>query len=170
MTMVQVSCACGAVQCAATGAPIVVAVCYCDDCQRGGREIEALPGAAPVLGEDLGTAYVLYRKDRFECTKGKELLRNLHLVQNSPTKRVVAGCCNSAMYLDFQKGHWVNVYRVRYRDGAPPVHMLLQTRFKTRPGRVPGDVPAYRTFPPRFFAKLLWARIAMLWSHGSANS
>jgi len=48
-------------------------------CQRGSRQIEALPNAAPVLGADGATAYVLYRRDRFECAKGSELLRDQRL-------------------------------------------------------------------------------------------
>jgi hypothetical protein len=136
--------------------------CYCDDCQRGSRQIETLPDAAPVLGADAGTAYILYRKDRFECVRGGELLRDLRLKENSPTKRVVAGCCNSAMYLDFEKGHWVSVYRARFQEPAAPVQMHIQTRFKPNPDSASSNVPGYRTFPPLFLVKLLFARIAMI--------
>lgn len=103
MTTTLVSCSCGKVACAATGTPIVAVVCYCDDCQRGSRQIDTLPHTVPVLGADGGTAYVLFRKDRFKCTQGGEWLRDLRLEERSPTRRVVAACCNSAMYLDFQK-------------------------------------------------------------------
>jgi hypothetical protein len=137
--------------------------CYCDDCQRGSRQIEALPGAAPVLAADGGTEYLLYRRDRFECTKGRELLRDLRLKETSPTNRVVAGCCNSAMYLDFQKGHWVTAYRARFKGEVPPVQMHIQTRFKPQ-GSAPSTVPAYPAFPPKVFAKILFARIAMMFS------
>jgi hypothetical protein len=162
MTTTLVSCSCGKVECAATGTPIVTVVCYCDDCQRGSRQIETLPSGAPVLGADGGTAYVLYRKDRFECAKGRELLRELRLQEKSPTKRVVAACCNSAMYLDFEKGHWMSVYRARFQGAAPPIQMHIQTRFKPHPDSAPGNIPSHRAFPPLIFAKLLFARIAML--------
>jgi hypothetical protein len=158
------SCSCTKVQCEARGTPILAVACYCDDCQRGGRQIEALPKAAAVLGADGGSEYVLFRRDRFECTKGRELLRDLRLKETSPTKRVVAECCNSAMYLDFQKGHWVAAYRARFLGEAPPVQMHIQTRFKPQSDRAPGTVPAYRAFPPQFFAKILFARIAMIFS------
>jgi hypothetical protein len=164
MTTTLVSCSCGKVECEATGTPIVAVVCFCDDCQRGSRQIETLPNAGPVLGTDGGTAYVLYRKDRFECAQGRELLRDLRLEEKSPTRRVVAGCCNSPMYLDFEKGHWVCAYRARFQGAVPPIQMHVQTRFKPHPDRVPGDISSYRTFPPLFFAKLLFARIAMLFS------
>jgi len=58
------SCSCGSVELEAVGAPIASVVCYCDDCQEGSRQIEALPNARPVQDPDGGTAYVLYRKDR----------------------------------------------------------------------------------------------------------
>ncbi len=165
MTTALMSCSCGKVKYEATGKPIVVAVCYCDDCQRGSRQIEMLPHAAPVLGADGGTAYVMYRKDRFECLQGHELLRDLRLEEKSPTRRVIAGCCNSAMYLDFEKGHWVSPYRARFQGAAPPIQMHIQTRFKPHPDGAPGNIPAYRTFPPLFIVKLLFARIAMLLSN-----
>ena len=164
MTTTLVSCSCGKVECEAIGSPILTVVCYCDDCQRGSRHIGTLPHAAPVLDADGGTAYVLYRKDRFECTKGRELLIDLRLKESSPTSRVVAGCCNSAMYLDFAKGHWVCAYRARFQEPIPPIQMRIQTRFKPHPDRTPIDIPTYRRFPPLFFAKLLFARIAMLLS------
>lgn len=160
----QVSCACGKVVCAATGAPILTAVCYCDDCQRAAQQIGVLSNSPPMIDADGGTAYVLYRKDRFKCVRGQELLRDIRLKDGSPTRRVVAGCCNAAMYLDFQKGHWVSVYRARIQGVAPPIQMLIQTRFMPQPGQAPRDIPAYRAFPPKFFVKLLLARIRMVFS------
>jgi glycosidase len=47
------SCTCGRVRCQAIGAPIVSLVCYCDDCQEGARNIEALPNAAPRFASRL---------------------------------------------------------------------------------------------------------------------
>jgi hypothetical protein len=46
------SCACGRVELAAIGAPIVSNVCYCRDCQQGSRQIEALPNAGLVRDPD----------------------------------------------------------------------------------------------------------------------
>jgi hypothetical protein len=83
----------------ASGAPIVGIVCYRDDCQEGGRRIEALAKASPVQDADGGTAYLLYRKDRLDCVKGAPLLKGLKLKETSATNRVVATCCNSAMHV-----------------------------------------------------------------------
>jgi hypothetical protein len=156
------SCACGSVVFEAAGAPIVSAVCYCDDCQTGGRRIEALPNAGPVLDADGGSAYLLYRKDRYVCSKGAELLQSHKLSDRSPTKRVVAGCCNAAMFLGFDDSkHWVSAYRARFQD-PPPVQMRIQTRFRPPVGELPADAPSYPGFAPGILGKLLGARIAML--------
>ena len=65
------SCACGRVQCRAVGEPILSAVCYCDNCQEGARQIEVLPNATSFRDADGGTPYLTYRDDRF-CTTGED--------------------------------------------------------------------------------------------------
>jgi hypothetical protein len=85
--------------------------CYCDDCQEGSRQIEALPGAASIRGPDGGTEYLAYRKDRIKCSKGAAFLQSHKIRQTSVTNRVVANCCNSAMYLNFDDGkYWVDLW------------------------------------------------------------
>lgn len=153
-------CACGSVELEASGAPIVSVVCYCDDCQEGARRIEALPNAPAVRDADGGSAYVLYRKDRVGYARGAELLRGHKLKATSPTRRVVATCCNTAMFLDFQKGHWISAYTARFHEGLPPLDMRIGT--KSMAGQVPNDVPSSATFPLKFVGKLVAARIAML--------
>ena len=155
-------CACGSVQLDVIGAPILSAACYCDDCQEGARQIEALPNARPVLDPDGGSAYLLYRKDRMNCSKGTEYLRDYRIKNESPTRRVVATCCNSAMLLDFQKGHWFSVYRARFEGNVPPLQMRIQTKFKPENRNISNDVPSYPTYPLKFIAKLMAARVAML--------
>jgi hypothetical protein len=157
-----VSCACGQVQLAVVGVPIAVVACHCDDCQEGSRRIEALPGASASRDSFGGTSYLLYRKDRVKCSKGENLLRDLRLRDRSPTKRVIASCCNSAMFLDFEKGHWLSVYRGRFGDHAPPLQMRIQTKFSPKDRHSPYDTLSYASFPLRFFAKLFLARAAML--------
>ena len=66
------------------------------------------------------------------------------------------------MYLDFEKGHWLSMYRTRFRGAAPPVQMRIQTKFKAENSDVPSDVPNYAGYPLKFMAKLVAARIAML--------
>ncbi len=157
------TCACGRVELEAHGAPIVSAVCYCDDCQAGGHKIEALPNAGAVVDPDGGTAYIIYRKDRFACTKGDDLLRRIKLRETSRTNRVVATCCNSAMFVDFDGGpHWISAYRARFRGDLPPLQFRISTKFKPDGIVLPDDVPSHPSYPPAMAFKLLATRVAML--------
>lgn len=161
---VVAACACGRVELEATGAPILAAICYCNDCQAGGHMIEALPGAPKVLNDDGGSDYLLYRKDRARVTKGAELLKPLKLKEASGTNRVIATCCNSAVMLTFDgPQHWLDFYRNRIvRGGAPPVQMLVCTKTAPAPDRLPRDVPSYPGHSLQLIGKLLRARLAML--------
>jgi hypothetical protein len=165
----NVSCACGNVVYEGIGAPIVVASCYCDDCQEAGRRLEALPHAPPIRDAAGGTDLVLYRKDRLRYVKGRELLEAVRLKPTSPTRRMVASCCNSAMHLDFEKGHWVSIFRGRVAD-APPLDLRIQTRFVPAGTTIPGGAPAYARFPPSLLGKVLLARVAMMFSRPTAAS
>ncbi len=157
------SCSCGSVELEITGPPIATVVCYCDDCQEGARQLEALPNASAVRDPDGGTALVACRKDRVKCSKGASLLKSHKIRQTSVTNRVVAGCCGSAMVLNFDDAkHWVDVYRSRIRQNAPPVEMRICTRFKPANVEIPRDLRNYSGYPLRFLAKLLAARIAMM--------
>src|SRR5947209_2337952 len=104
-------CACGQVEYEAIGDPIASVVCYCNSCQKAGAVFEQLPEAPPVLEPDGGTAAVLFRKDRINCIRGREQLKEHRLTPDSPTRRYVAACCNSAMFLDFTRAHWLSMYR-----------------------------------------------------------
>lgn len=157
------SCVCGQVALEATGAPIVSNVCYCDDCREGARRIEALPNAAAIREPDGGTAYLLFRKDRIVCSKGAELLKSYKLRETSATNRVVATCCNSAVFVNFDKGpYWVSAYRARFHGDLPPVEMRICTKFRRSDAELPGDAPNYPGYPLRFMARLLVSGAAML--------
>jgi hypothetical protein len=157
------TCSCGGVELKAFGRPIVSSVCYCDDCQKGAGQIEALPNAGTVRDPDGGTAYILYRKDRIECSKGAELLRSYKVKETSVTNRVVATCCNSAVFVNFDRGpHWVSAYRARFHGELPPLQLRICTKFKPDGVVLPDDVPSYRRYPPGLVVKLLASRVAML--------
>ena len=156
-------CSCGSVEIEAFGAPITSAVCYCDSCQEGSRQIEALTEAVPVLYPDGGTAYVLYRKDRIRYAKGADLLKGYKIDARSATNRVVARCCNSAMVMRFDDArHWVSVYRARFQGDLPPLQWRICTKFKPEDARVPTDVPSSETYPAGFGWKLLTSKLSML--------
>jgi hypothetical protein len=156
-------CSCGKVEFEAIGAPILRSVCYCDDCQEAGHHLQALALAPAVLDAQGGTAFVLYRKDRFVCAQGGDLLRAHKLRAASPTKRLIATCCNAAMLLGFDDAKWwVSVYRGRFTGPVAPVQMRICTRFTPNGAELPADVPRYARYPFQFIAKLLAARVAML--------
>ena len=155
------SCRCGAVVLEVTGPPIVHTACYCASCQEAGRRIEQLPDAPPVLDADSGTDLVLYRKDRVRCVQGGERLEAHRLKPESPTRRVVATCCNSAMFLDFTKGHWLTLYRARMPGPVSPLEMRVMTADRREGVVLPEDVPNYATHAGKFMWKLLAAWVRM---------
>ncbi len=138
-------------------------VCYCEDCQKAADQIEALPNAGAIRDPDGGTAYILYRKDRFACSKGAELLKSYKLNETSVTNRMVATCCNSAMFLKFDRGpHWVSAYRARFRGDLPPLEARICTKSKPRDTVLLNDVPSYPRYAPGLAVKLLASRVAMM--------
>lgn len=155
------SCACGSVRCEAVGEPILSSVCYCSDCQEGGRRIEALPHAPPVRDADGGTPYLVFRDDRFRCVDGQERLEDHRLNLDSPTRRVVARCCNTGMFLKFDPGFWVSTYRLRYDGELPPIAMRTKIERRHSDLPLPQDAPSYRGFPLRLIGRLMAARLAM---------
>jgi hypothetical protein len=156
-------CACGKVEIEALGAPIASTVCYCDTCQQGSCQIEALANAAPILGQDGGTAYILYRKDRIKYSKGKELLKEYKIDEKSTTSRVVATCCNSAMVMRLNDAmHWVPIYQGRFHEDMPPLQWRICTKFKPANAEIPNDVPISKMYPPGLMWKLLTSKIAMV--------
>ena len=154
-------CQCGKVAFEAVGAPILTASCFCTSCQEAGHAFETMPSAPPVLDADGGTPVLLYRKDRIRCARGRELLEERRLKPDSPTRRVFATCCNSAMFMDFTKGHWLSLYRNRFGAGAPPVAARIMTAERRGNAALGSDVPNYPGRPGSFMWKLLvsWTAI-----------
>lgn len=117
MSDIKARCQCGQVEMVAVGAPIVTTICHCSGCQNAAHILEKLPAAAPILDGSDGVPYALFRKDRVKCVKGPDNLREHRLTEASPTRRVVAVCCNTFMFLDFTKGHWITLAQDRI-DGS----------------------------------------------------
>jgi hypothetical protein len=155
-------CRCGAVELAASGQPIVASVCYCVDCQTAAQQIATLVGSPDVAEPDGGTQYLLFRKDRFTCHKGTEHLRALRLRDTSATRRMVAGCCNSAMYMTFDdKRHWVSAYRARFAGDVPPLQMRICTKSRTSDEALDSSVPNHAGYPPGLIVRLVGSMVAM---------
>jgi hypothetical protein len=154
-------CRCGKVKLVAIGRPILTSTCYCTSCQEAGRRFEQLASAPPVLNPDGGTDFVLYRKDRVECAMGQEYLEQHRLRPDSPTRRVVATCCNSAIFLDFTKGHWLTIYRNRLPTEAPPLEMRVMTHERRGGVELADDLPNYSGQSGKFMLRLISAWIQM---------
>jgi hypothetical protein len=157
-------CRCGAVELVASGRPIVASVCYCADCQAAARQIAAL-GSQHVAAPDGGTEYLLFRKDRFTCSKGTEHLRAIRLKDASATRRMVAACCDSAMYMAFDDSrHWVSAYRARFVGNVPPLEMRICTKSRTSDEALDSNIPNYAGYPPGLMVRLIGSMLAMVFA------
>ncbi|WP_129791953.1 GFA family protein [Sphingosinicella sp. CPCC 101087] len=157
----QLGCACGQVRMEAERTPIVTAECHCDSCRAAGERLQRLPAAPPVLGENGGTHFVLYRKDRVRFVEGLDRLREFRLKPDAKTRRVVAACCNTPVFLEFQGGHWLSLYGGLWPESErPAIELRTMTSDLADPSSLP-DVPNGKRQSLSFFAKLLGAWIAM---------
>lgn len=158
------TCTCGQVALEVQGRPIVSAECLCTDCQNAGAFLQSLPGAPPTLDQKAATRFVLYRKDKVRDVKGQGFLREHRLSKDSKTRRVVAICCNTPMFLEFSNGHWLSVYGGLWPVASLPA-LQIRTMTRDRPEGVelPDDVPNPRTHTFSFYAKLLrtWAAMRL---------
>ena len=72
-----------------------------------------------------------------------------------------ARCCNTAMFADFTRGHWLSVYRGRLADNVPPATMRLMTAARPQGVILPDDMTNYPRYSGKFMLKLLGAWAAM---------
>jgi hypothetical protein len=145
----------------ARGEPIVTATCYCQDCQSAGHQLGAILGRSP-LEDDNGTEFVLVRKDWVRCFQGQGNLLEHRLNADTKTRRVVAGCCNTPMFLDFSGGHWLSLYRGRFaQDDRPALDMRIMTKDRPSDAPFPDAVPTYPKNSIRFIVRLMGAWAAM---------
>jgi hypothetical protein len=161
-TSTTLSCACGKVQLHVQGTPIVNAACCCNSCRTAGARLQALPRAPAVVDAHGATRFVLYRKDRVGFAQGAELLKEFRLTPDSKTRRVVASCCNTPVFLEFQGGHWLSVYGCLWPKATlPALEMRTMTMDLPQGVALPDDVPNAKRQSFSFMAKLLGAWIAM---------
>ncbi|MAN78269.1 MAG: hypothetical protein CML24_14040 [Rhizobiales bacterium] len=159
---VEISCTCGQVGLALERAPIISTECHCTSCRTAGDALQALPLARPMLNPSGGTHFVIYRKDRVALSRGLDLLTAYRLKPDSPTRRVIASCCNTPVFLEFQHGHWLSLYSSLWLEGTlPPPE--IRTVVSDRQGlpELDGNVPASWRHTAGFYARLLGAWIAM---------
>lgn len=154
-------CRCGQVRFALQGAPILHAACYCVSCRNAGRGFERTLNSPPVVAKDGGTDFVLYRKDRASQVAGIGRLGEHRLKADSPTRRMIATCCNTPLLLEFTKGHWLSFYRGCLPEQIPALEMRVMTKDRPAAVTLPDDVPNHPTHPGKFMWRLLSSWAAM---------
>ncbi len=158
----QPSCSCGQLQLAVTEAPIVNAECFCNSCRAAATRLATLHSAPKILEPSGATRFVLYRKDRIAFVKGAALLREFRLTPESKTRRVVATCCNTPVFLEFSGGHWLSLYGCMWPKGTLPALEMRTMTMDLPAGTAPlDDIPNARRQSFSFMVKFLGAWIAM---------
>jgi hypothetical protein len=124
--------------------------------------LQTLPEALAVLDTNGATRFILYRKDRVRFVKGADLLKEFRLTPVAKTRRVVATCCNTPVFLEFKGGHWLSLYGGLWPEGTlPPLEMRTMTADLPDASVLPDDVPNAKSQTLPFFVKLMGAWIAM---------
>jgi len=158
----ELACRCGTVRLAVDGAPIIAAECHCTSCRSAAARLAVLPGATDVRAANGGIPYVLWRKDRVRFLAGAGRLREFRLTPAAKTRRVVAGCCGTPVFTEFQSGHWLSLFSSLWPEATRPSPELRTMTSDLPAGTaLPDDVPNCRHQSGAFFAKLLWAWVAM---------
>jgi hypothetical protein len=158
----DLSCICGGVRLRVDAAPIASVECYCNSCRAAGGRLQGLAGAPAILGAHGGTHFVLYRKDRVHFIQGNQALRELRLSGKATTRRVVATCCNTPVFLEFHNGHWLSLYGQLWpADQLPALELRTMTSDLDDPTALPRDVTNARWQSLSFYYRLFMAWAAM---------
>lgn len=157
-----IGCACGATHIEVSGAPILVSECLCDSCRTAAARFAALPGARNILTDHGATPAAEYRKDRVRFLAGSEQLREFKLKVDAGTRRVVAACCNTPLFLEVKGGHWLSIYLHLWPErDRPKPEMRTMTGDLADASELPDDIPNLKRHTVGFYARLLGAWIAM---------
>lgn len=155
-------CTCGALRLEVRGTCIVRAECHCNSCRAAGARLSTLQPKPAFLNDNGGTPYVLFRKDRVLWLQGTQQLREYRLSPDATTRRVVASCCNTPVFLEFESGHWLSLYSSLWPANTRPTPQLrTMTSDLPAPASLPNDIPNSKTQSASFMLKLLGAWIAM---------
>jgi hypothetical protein len=162
MGKTELRCRCGQLRIVAEAAPLISAECYCNSCREGAARMATLADAPDVTNGAGGTPYVLYRKDRLTIVAGQDRLRAFRLKPGSSTRRVIATCCNTPVFTEFQGGHWLSLYAGLWPEGqVPAMDVRTQTGDLPVEQRPDDSVPSGGWPTTKFYGRLLTAWIAM---------
>jgi hypothetical protein len=159
---ITIGCACGHTRLRVQGAPILVSECLCDSCRAAAAHLAKLPGGSDILTAYGATPSAEYRKDRVEIVAGAQNLREFRLKRGAGSRRIVASCCNTPVFLEMKGAHWLSLYTHLWPEVARP-----QPELRTMTGdlhdasALPADIPNLKTHTAAFYMKLLGAWIAM---------
>ncbi len=159
MTSCHLSCRCGQVQLIVDGPQIAAVECLCESCQAAAQPLEALPGAKPVLDEKGATPFVMYRKDRVVISAGQDKLKSHRLSGDAGTRRVIATCCNTPIFMELKGGHWLSIYSALWPDDERPA-LEMRTMVGARDD-LPNDLPNLKTHSLGFYGRLFAAWVKM---------
>ena len=158
----HIGCASGRTRLELHGEPILVSECLCDSCRAAAARLAALPGAQSVLTSYAATPCAEYRKDRIRVLAGTEHLKEFRLSANAGTRRVVATCCNTPVFLELKGAHWLSVYLHLWPDKArPKAEMRTMTGDLPDASSLPDNIPNLKSHALSFYIKLLGAWIGM---------
>ena len=157
-----IGCTCGQTRLEVQGDPILVSECLCNSCRAAADRLATLPGARPILTAYRATPCAEYRKDRVRIVSGAEHLREFRLSADAGSRRIVASCCNTPVFLEMKGAHWLSLYLHLWPDDARP-RPELRTMTGDLPdaSALPADIPNLKTHTVSFYMKLLGAWIAM---------
>lgn len=158
----NLGCRCGRTTLEVKDDPMVVTECLCNSCREAGRRLHVLGIEPPLLTPYGATACAEYRKDRVRLTVGREHLRELRLTATAGTRRVVAGCCQTPLFLEMKGAHWLSVYCHLWPEASRPrATVRTMTADLASTSGLPADIPNLETQSVSFYLKLAAAWIAM---------
>lgn len=159
---IQIGCICGQTRLEVAGNPIASVECCCTSCRDAGARMAQLSAAPKTLTNYDATPFVMYRKDRVRFVSGDDHLKSFRLSSAASTRRVIATCCNTPVYLEFKGGHWLSLYGALWPNGTlPPPEMRTMTSDLPKGAILPDDIPNAKKQSLGFFAKLFGAWVAM---------
>ncbi len=161
-TTTQLACTCGQVRLAVQDEPILVTECLCNSCREAAERIVSVLGVKNYLTPYGATGCAEYRKDRVQVTSGSEQLKEFRLSSKSGTRRVIASCCNTPVFMEMKGAHWLSVYLHLWpNDKKPPLNIRTMVGDLDDASALPGDVPNLKSHTLSFYIKLFvaWAKM-----------
>jgi hypothetical protein len=157
-----VTCKCGQIKMKVEGPHIASVECLCHSCRKAASVLSALPGAPSVVDEKGASPFVMHRKDRLRILSGAEHLKEYRLSRGAGTRRFVAACCNTPVFMEMKGGHWLSLYAHLWPDGArPPLEMRTMTGDLENAASLPNDVPNLKKQSLSFYGRLFGAWVKM---------